>query len=93
MEEQAPPFATPGHEEIELALVKLYRCTGEERYLRLARWFLDQRGNNDKDPACMGEWENPRYTQSHLPGPPPIHRRRARGAGRIPVQRDGGRGV
>lgn len=67
MEEQAPPFATPGHEEIELALVKLYRCTGEERYLRLARWFLDQRGNNDKDPACMGEWENPRYTQSHLP--------------------------
>ena len=67
MEESTPPFATPGHEEIELALVKLYRCTGEDRYLLLSRWFLDQRGNNDKDPACMAEWEDPRYTQSHLP--------------------------
>jgi DUF1680 family protein len=34
----------PGHEEIELALVKLYRVTGEQRYLHLARYFLDQRG-------------------------------------------------
>jgi len=34
----------PGHEEIELALVKLYRVTGEKRYLRLAEFFLDQRG-------------------------------------------------
>lgn len=67
MEDQSPPFATPGHEEIELALVRLYRCTGEERYLRLSRWFLDQRGNNDKDPACMAAWEHSCYTQSHLP--------------------------
>lgn len=34
----------PGHEEIELALCRLYRATGEERYLRLARHFLDMRG-------------------------------------------------
>jgi DUF1680 family protein len=34
----------PGHPEIELALVKLYRTTGERRYLELARFFLDQRG-------------------------------------------------
>ncbi|GIP48434.1 hypothetical protein J53TS2_20250 [Paenibacillus sp. J53TS2] len=33
-----------GHQEIELALVKLYEATGEERYLRLSRYFLDQRG-------------------------------------------------
>ncbi len=33
-----------GHEEIELALVKLYRVTGEERYLRLAQYFVDERG-------------------------------------------------
>jgi DUF1680 family protein len=33
-----------GHEEIELALVKLYRATGEERYLRLALFFVDERG-------------------------------------------------
>lgn len=34
----------PGHEEIELALVKLYRVTGERRYLDTAKFFLDQRG-------------------------------------------------
>lgn len=34
----------PGHQEIELALVKLYRVTGERRYLHLSRFFLDQRG-------------------------------------------------
>ena len=34
----------PGHEEIELGLVKLYRATGEKRYLKLAQYFLDQRG-------------------------------------------------
>ena len=36
--------AVPGHEEIELALCKLYRATGEARYLKLAQHFLDQRG-------------------------------------------------
>lgn len=34
----------PGHQEIELALVKLYRVTGEKKYLNLARYFLDERG-------------------------------------------------
>ena len=34
----------PGHEEIELGLIDLYRVTGEERYLRLAEFFLDGRG-------------------------------------------------
>ena len=34
----------PGHEEIELALVKLYRATGDRKYLDEARFFLDQRG-------------------------------------------------
>ncbi|MGH9334895.1 MAG: beta-L-arabinofuranosidase domain-containing protein, partial [Vicinamibacteria bacterium] len=34
----------PGHQEIELALVKLYRVTGEEKFLSLARYFLEQRG-------------------------------------------------
>jgi len=34
----------PGHQEIELALVKLYRLTGKAAYLDLAKYFLDQRG-------------------------------------------------
>jgi DUF1680 family protein len=34
----------PGHPEIELALIKLYRATGERRYRELAGFFLDQRG-------------------------------------------------
>jgi DUF1680 family protein len=36
----------PGHEEIEIGLVKLYRVTGNERYLKLARFFVDERGHN-----------------------------------------------
>ena len=35
----------PGHQEIEIGLAKLYRITGEEKYLKLAKFFLDQRGN------------------------------------------------
>ena len=34
----------PGHQEIELALLRLYRVTGEARYLETARYFLDERG-------------------------------------------------
>jgi DUF1680 family protein len=34
----------PGHEEIEIGLVKLYGITGEKRYLALAKFFLDERG-------------------------------------------------
>ena len=35
----------PGHEEIELALVRLYEVTGDKKYLRLSKFFIDQRGN------------------------------------------------
>ena len=34
----------PGHEELELALVKLFRATGERKYLDLAKYFVDERG-------------------------------------------------
>ena len=34
----------PGHQEIELALVKLYRVTGEQKYLDTAKYFIDERG-------------------------------------------------
>lgn len=47
--EQSAAFTTPGHQEIELALVRLYHITKEKRYLELAKFFLDQRGINEKD--------------------------------------------
>jgi DUF1680 family protein len=37
-----------GHEEVELALVKLYQATGEKRYLDLANFFIDVRGDKSK---------------------------------------------
>lgn len=49
VEEQSAAFTTPGHEEIELALLKLYEYLGIEKHLELARFFINQRGNNDKD--------------------------------------------
>src|SRR6185437_5351790 len=52
---------TSGHEEIELALVKLYRATKQERYLKLAQFFLDTRGHKDKR-RLFGE-----YAQDHKP--------------------------
>lgn len=36
---------TPGHEEIEMALIKLYRLTGKSQYLNLANEFIQRRGN------------------------------------------------
>jgi hypothetical protein len=51
----------PGHEEVEMGLVKLYRVTGKKEYLDLARFFLDQRGN-----AKGHELYGP-YNQDHLP--------------------------
>jgi DUF1680 family protein len=50
-----------GHEEIELALVKLYHATKEKRYLKLARFFLDIRGQGNKR-RLFGE-----YAQDHKP--------------------------
>ena len=40
----------PGHEEIELALVKLSRATGDRKYLDEAKFFLDQRGRPHNPP-------------------------------------------
>ena len=64
--ENSAAFVTGGHPEVELALVRLYRTTGEKRYLELARYFLDQRGNNDKD-GPLREWTLPLYDMAHMP--------------------------
>lgn len=40
-------MSPPGHEEIEIGLMKLYRVTGNRKYLETAEFFLDQRGNQE----------------------------------------------
>ncbi len=56
-----------GHEEIELALVKLYHATGEERYLRLAQYFVDERGRQPSYFDLEAERRGgPGYFESHL---------------------------
>lgn len=60
-----PVNQAPGHEEIELALCKMYRCTGEKLYLEMARKFLEIRGVTF---VPDGEGVNhPQYAQQHLP--------------------------
>jgi DUF1680 family protein len=56
----------PGHQITEMALVKLYRVTGKEEYLTLAKFLLDERGPG---PYPEGERANPRglsYNQAQL---------------------------
>lgn len=66
-----------GHEEIELALVKLYHATGEPRYLRLAQYFIEERGQpphyfdiearaRGEDPAQF-HFKTYAYMQAHAP--------------------------
>jgi len=63
--EDSAAFHTPGHEEIELALVKLYHCTGEKRYLELSKHFIDRRGVESEVPET--HWANDMYYQSDKP--------------------------
>ena len=56
----------PGHEEIELALVKLYGVTHDERYLDFADWLLGERGHGYGSMGDEGTW-NPAYYQDERP--------------------------
>lgn len=68
----------PGHEEIELALVRMYHATGDELMMKLARYFIDERGKlpnffveekarrEGKDHFNLDEY-GPAYAQAHLP--------------------------
>ncbi|MBP3560432.1 MAG: glycoside hydrolase family 127 protein [Clostridia bacterium] len=49
VKEKTAKFVTPGHPEIELALVKMYEVTGEKRYLDLSKFVVDNHGDNDVD--------------------------------------------
>ncbi len=56
----------PGHQEVELGLVKLYGVTGDAKYLNLAKFFLDERGhaNGRELQQALG---NIGYMQDHMP--------------------------
>ena len=72
----------PGHEEVELALVKMYRATGNHKYLDMAKYFIDERGkqphyfdveadrrmsgNTAADYSYWKDWAY-EYNQSHKP--------------------------
>ena len=60
VEDKSAAFATPGHEEIELALIKMYRYTGKKKYLDLAAHFLNTRGTKADGVHSF-------YAQAHKP--------------------------
>ena len=62
VDERTAEFYTPGHQEIELALVKMYRYTGKKKYLDLAAHFVNMRGKHDELDHAESD-----YSQNHLP--------------------------
>lgn len=54
----------PGHPEIEMALIELYRETGRTRYLEMSEYFVDERGKRRM--AGLGS-SGPEYHQDHIP--------------------------
>ncbi|MFN2457283.1 MAG: glycoside hydrolase family 127 protein [Chitinophagaceae bacterium] len=56
-----------GHQEIELALVKLYKLTTNKKYLDLSKWFLEQRGRGYGKGVIWDQWKQPEYAQDKVP--------------------------
>ncbi len=58
----------PGHEEIELALIKLYNKTGEKKYLEFSKWLIEQRGKGlSRGRDYSQEFYNTKYNQDDIP--------------------------
>lgn len=58
----------PGHEVIEMGLVKLYRITGKPDYLQTAKFFIEERGRyKGYDTKSKDPWKNGAYWQDHKP--------------------------
>ena len=58
----------PGHEIIEMGLVKLYRITGKKEYLSTAKFFVEERGHyGGYDPKNIDPWKNGAYWQDDKP--------------------------
>lgn len=56
----------PGHAVIEMALVRLYEATGDEKYLNECKFFLDCRGEKSFNNASIDLRENGKYWQNHM---------------------------
>ncbi|MFN5647912.1 MAG: glycoside hydrolase family 127 protein, partial [Sphingobacteriales bacterium] len=56
-----------GHQELELALVKLYRVTQNDRYLKLAHWLLEERGKKLAYGYTWTDWKDTAYAQDVVP--------------------------
>ena len=61
----------PGHQEIELALVKLFHITGEKRYLNCSHWFLEERGHNN---GVGWIWQKPEWGPLYCQDDVPVSR-------------------
>lgn len=57
----------PGHEVVEMGLVKLYRITGKIEYLNTAKFFIEERGNYKYDSLSKDPFKNGSYWQDHKP--------------------------
>jgi len=58
----------PGHEVVEMGLIKLYRITGKKEYLETAKYFVDERGHYPNyDPNSKDPWRNGSYWQDNKP--------------------------
>lgn len=78
-QEEGKNHGYPGHQEVEIGLIKLYQITGKKKYLDQAKYFLDVRGVGDNyflQEQQTKEYMNlfpefkrydPKYSQSHLP--------------------------
>ena len=99
------PRGFSGHPEVELALLKLYRATGNETYKELCAHFIDVRGQSpnyfieERKTRGWHVWDqgdpngiDTDYTQSTKPVREQQGRRGPRGAGGVPVHRYGGPG-
>ena len=56
-----------GHEELELALVKLYRVTNDKKYLDLSNWLLEERGHKYAVGYTWTDWRDTAYAQDVIP--------------------------
>jgi DUF1680 family protein len=56
-----------GHEELELALVKLFRVTKNDKYLKLSNWLLEERGHRLAKGYTWTDWKDTAYAQDAVP--------------------------